>query len=141
MELLAKIKEKAKKNRRKIVLPEADDERILRAAREITQQGIAQVTLLGERRRIGELASSLEVDLQGVEIRDPEGDGALEGYARRFQELRKKTDRVKMLLETDKSFAEIVDGVNEELLDIMNYSRMCVALNNMVARQSPDRRV
>ncbi len=90
MELLAKIKEKAKKNRRKIVLPEADDERILRAAREITIQGIAQVTLLGERKRIGELASSLEVDLQGVEIRDPEGDGALEGYARRFQELRKK---------------------------------------------------
>lgn len=49
------------------------------------------------------------------------------------QELRKKTDRVSQLLETDKSFCEVIEDVNEELIDIMNYSRMFAALNNMVA--------
>lgn len=52
-----------------------------------------------------------------------------------MQELRKKTDRLVQLYESDKPFNEVVRDVNEELIDIMNYARMCAALNVMVARR------
>ena len=52
------------------------------------------------------------------------------------QELRKKTDRVSQLLETDKPFADVAEDVNEELIDIMNYARMFAALNNMVVKRA-----
>ncbi len=45
MSLLERIREKARKKRGRIVLPEGDDERIIKAAEGITAQGIAEVAV------------------------------------------------------------------------------------------------
>lgn len=47
MELLEKIKQQARTERRRIVLPEAEEERTLRAANEIIEESIADVILIG----------------------------------------------------------------------------------------------
>ncbi len=47
MDLLTQIKEQAKKINKKIVLPESFEERTLRAANQILEEGIAQVVLIG----------------------------------------------------------------------------------------------
>ncbi len=49
MELLERIKEQAKSNKQRIVLPEANEERTLRAANEIIEEGIADIILIGSR--------------------------------------------------------------------------------------------
>ncbi len=90
MGLLERIKERAKGKRGRIVLPEGDDERIIRAAAEITAQGIAEVTILGKKEKITSLAAGLGVSLEGVRVLDPAEGESLADYAQRFQELRQK---------------------------------------------------
>lgn len=50
-------------------------------------------------------------------------------------ELIKKLGRVRQLVDSDRSFIDIADDVNEELVDIMNYARMYAAINNMIAKR------
>jgi len=50
------------------------------------------------------------------------------------QELRKKTDRVSQLLAHDPG--PLWDDIAEELIDIMNYSRMFEALNRMLVKRN-----
>lgn len=59
MELLDRIKEQAKSDRQHIVLPEGNDERTMRAANEIIQEGIAEVTLIGNPDELKEMAGKL----------------------------------------------------------------------------------
>ncbi|HAN76283.1 MAG TPA: phosphate acetyltransferase, partial [Bacteroidales bacterium] len=47
MELIEKIKESAKKHGKRIVLPEGFEERTLKAADQVIEEGLAQVILLG----------------------------------------------------------------------------------------------
>jgi phosphate acetyltransferase len=56
MNLLDNIKEKAKKQRQRIVLPEATEERTLKAADQVIAEGIATVILLGNPSEIRQLA-------------------------------------------------------------------------------------
>ena len=53
-----------------VVLPESTDERTLRAAVEVNKLGIARPILLGDKKELDALASSIGVDLSGVECRD-----------------------------------------------------------------------
>lgn len=57
MELLEKIKAQARSSRRRIVLPEATEERTLRAANEIVADGLADVILIGNPVTIAEKAA------------------------------------------------------------------------------------
>lgn len=56
MELLDRIKEQARSNRKRIVLPEAEEQRTLRAADEIIAEGLADVILIGDPLKINGLA-------------------------------------------------------------------------------------
>lgn len=80
---------RAKANRRRIVLPEGSDERILRAAEILTLRRVADLTLLGNpdkiRRRIGELG----LKLNGIPIIDPVSSPERDRYARIYYELRR----------------------------------------------------
>jgi phosphate acetyltransferase len=63
--------EKARADRRRIVLPEGTEPRVLRAAAIVLRRGIADVVLLGDRTKIAVAAAQAEVDLTGAEIVDP----------------------------------------------------------------------
>lgn len=90
MKLINKIFEAAKKDKKRIVLPEGNEERTLVAVQEIQKQGFAYPILIGNEEEILGKAASLDVDLNGVEIIDPEKSDRLEDYVKEFYELRKK---------------------------------------------------
>ena len=71
MELVERFREKARKTEGKIVLPESQDERILRAAEKILVEDIAQVILLGEKNKINKQAEKLNLQLSGIEMDNP----------------------------------------------------------------------
>lgn len=57
MELLERIKTQARTSRKRIVLPEAEEERTLRAANEVIADGLADIILIGNPRKIDSLAA------------------------------------------------------------------------------------
>ncbi len=70
-ELINNLKEKAKEKPKRIVLPEGEEERIIKAARIISQKKIAIPLLLGNIEKIKEKAHYLKIDLRNIEIFDP----------------------------------------------------------------------
>ena len=90
MSLMDQVKAKAKADVKQILLPEGPEERTVQAAAKITKEGIAKVTLLGNRDEIEASAKKLNVSLNGVSIVDPLTDPDLEKYTELFYELRKE---------------------------------------------------
>ncbi|MFW5633131.1 MAG: phosphate acyltransferase [Acetivibrio ethanolgignens] len=82
------IKEKARQNRKTIVLPEAEDIRTLQAAAQIQKEDIADLVLIGKEADVKKLAGDL--DISKAKIVDPETSDKLEAYVDLFVELRKK---------------------------------------------------
>ncbi len=72
MELLDKIKKQAQSDLKRIVLPEATEERTLRAANEIIEQGIATMILIGDPAQIKANAEEWKLPfIDQAEIVDP----------------------------------------------------------------------
>ena len=72
-----------------IVLPEAEDPRILKAARVIADRRYARVVLLGDAEQIQRLARQNGVGLDSVEIVHPEADSKRQEYVNRLYERRR----------------------------------------------------
>lgn len=89
MKLMNKILEVAKADKKRIVLPEGNEERTIVATEEIYKQGYAHPILVGNKEEILNKATALNVDLTGVEIVDPETSENLSKYIEAFYELRK----------------------------------------------------
>jgi phosphate acetyltransferase len=87
--LIESIKSKAKTLNRRIVLPDAMDERTVIAARQITDQSLAKVTLIGREKDIRKKAEESGVHLNGISIIDPEIHDELDRYSKTFYEMRK----------------------------------------------------
>ncbi len=81
--------ERAKQARRRIVLPEGDDDRILRAAEILLRRGVVDVTILGSERDVAARAAALGVDLSGATVVDPIASPFRDEFAGRYYELRK----------------------------------------------------
>lgn len=81
--------ERAKADRRHIVLPEGEDERILRAGEILMRRNVVDITLLGRSENIEQKISALGLDLEGVRIVDPLQSELLTGYAQSYFELRR----------------------------------------------------
>jgi len=89
MHLLGRIREKAKQKSKRIVLPESEDVRVLKSARDATSLGIGKIILIGEEEKIKGIAASNSIKLDGVDIVNPLKSGKLEKYAEEFFRLRK----------------------------------------------------
>jgi len=87
--ILKNIRDKARKNPKKIVFPEALDERILRASEIILKQGIAKIILLGNPKDILRKIDELKLNLKGVEIINHLKSEKFNLYAEKLFELRK----------------------------------------------------
>ena len=66
MSYIDTIKEKARSDRKTIVMPETNDKRTLIAAAHVLQEGIANIIMVGNEEKIMDGAGWLEVDLTGV---------------------------------------------------------------------------
>ena len=89
MSMLTKIKAKARANVKRIVLPEGDEPRTVKAAVEIVNDGLAVPVLLGDPEKISAVAKEQGVDLGNIEIIDPANNEKKEDYAAVLFELRK----------------------------------------------------
>ena len=89
MDIMAAIWDRARKYRARIVLPEGDDQRVLKAARQAKDEGIASPVLAGDRAVIEACAREAGVDLGGIEIQVPAESGRVADYAGHLYERRK----------------------------------------------------
>ncbi|HIS33998.1 MAG TPA: phosphate acetyltransferase [Candidatus Avirikenella pullistercoris] len=90
MELLEKIKAAAKQNRKRIVLPEAEEERTLRAADQCISEGLADIILIGNKEVI--LKNAKEYGMENIgraTIVEPLNNPKKETYVELMLELRK----------------------------------------------------
>jgi len=90
-EVMRDIMLKARRDPRRIVYPEGENERIIRAAAQVVEEGIARPVLLGRRERIEATARELHADLSGVEFVSHWADEERrERYAQRLYEARQR---------------------------------------------------
>ncbi|MEA3468816.1 MAG: phosphate acetyltransferase [Thermodesulfobacteriota bacterium] len=81
--------ERARSEKKHIVLPESSDERILRATEILLRRNVVEITLLGNPDDIKARAASLGLDLNGATLIDPSNSGFTENLIQTFYELRK----------------------------------------------------
>ena len=94
MAFIDTIKERAKADKKTIVLPESMDKRTYEAAEKIIKEGIANIVIIGTKEEIEKYGAGY--DLTGATIVDPFNDPNKQKYIDKFVELRKKkglTDR------------------------------------------------
>ncbi|MCX6345835.1 MAG: phosphate acetyltransferase [Armatimonadetes bacterium] len=80
---------KARAVHKRIVLPEADDVRMVTAAQKIVAEGLAQVILVSPEEKIIAAAKEAGADISGCTIVDPVKSPLYKQYANQFYELRK----------------------------------------------------
>ena len=88
-ETMRLIINKAKCDPKKIVFPEGDNEKILKAAYTLIEEEIAQPILIGNRKKVLDKITELGLDLN-VTIIDPEDSELTEGYAQELYRLRQR---------------------------------------------------
>lgn len=89
MSYIDRIKERAKVDKKTIVLPESNDKRTLIAASKILEEGIANLIMIGDEEKIKDGAGWLEVDLDGLIVVDPKKTSKLDEYVNVLYETRK----------------------------------------------------
>jgi len=87
--LIELITNKSRSLRKHIVLPDATDERVLKAARTCTDEGIGIISLIGTEQDVRSLAEKNSVDLRGIRIVDPEKSEQLSNFSHVYFNLRK----------------------------------------------------
>ncbi len=80
--------ERSRSGRRRVVLPEGGEERVLRAADVLLRRDVCDLTLLGEEEAIRKRAADLAIDLAGAQIIDPQTSELRERFAERYAALR-----------------------------------------------------
>ncbi len=84
------ILERARSQKKRIVLPEGDEERTLKAAVWVRDRGIADTILLGDKNMIMKKATLLGLELgNGIDIIDPNESENIDDYVNTYYELRK----------------------------------------------------
>ena len=80
--------ERARRDRKHIVLPEGNDDRVLRAASTLVQRQAAELTILGDAGEITARAERLGLDLSGAHLVSPFDPDLRERFARAHAKLR-----------------------------------------------------
>lgn len=84
-----KLFETARLNKKKIVLPESGDERILRAAEIILRREVADIILIGKKEEIKENYLRLGLDLSRATIVDKDNPKFVKEFVKTFYDMRK----------------------------------------------------
>ena len=87
------IKDRARADKKVIVLPESEDRRTYEAAEQIMKEGIADIVIVGTEEQVAEVGAGL--DLTGVKVVDPAKDPKASEYIDKLVELRSKKGMTK----------------------------------------------
>ncbi|MEW2067829.1 phosphate acetyltransferase [Streptomyces sp. NPDC007346] len=80
--------EQARSDRKRVVLPEGTEERVLRAADVLLRRDVCDLTLLGDVDTIRKKAADLGIDLAETQIVDPQTSELRQAFAERYAQLR-----------------------------------------------------
>ena len=80
--------DRARGDRRRIVLPEGNDDRVLRAAATVLARGIADLTILGEPLEVRGRAIELGIDIRDAEVLSPFDAVHVDKFATEYARLR-----------------------------------------------------
>jgi phosphate acetyltransferase len=86
----SQLLQRAKADKRHIVLPEGENDRILKAAEILLRREVVDLTLLGRKEKILERISSLGLHLERARIIDPRKSPDLADYVKTYYQLRKE---------------------------------------------------
>ena len=89
MSFIDEIKNRAKKEIKTIILPEATDIRILKAAEIVKKEQYAKLILIGNEQEVLKQIKDNNLDLEEIKIIDPLKSEKTEEYASKLYELRK----------------------------------------------------
>lgn len=127
MELMEQFKKRARENKKKLVLPEGNEPRVIKAAARILQEDLADLFILGNLDEINSLADKADVNLEGAELINPESSELVDEFAETFYQLRKhkgitKEDAARqvvnplyfgtMLVHTDRAAGMVAGSIN-----------------------------
>ncbi len=90
LELMHELKERARKSRKRIVFPEGEHDKILRAAKVLVEEGIAHPVLLARHEQVAERLAELDLSEDQVTLIHAESSPAFEEYARELHRLRRR---------------------------------------------------
>ena len=127
MDLIEQIKQNARENRQRIVLPEGDEERTIKAADQLIADGIADVILIGPAQKIKDMAAEFGLNnIEKATIVDPTNNPDRDKYANLLFELRKSKgmtieeaqkridfykEKLQNIEETDKNYTVKIQSV------------------------------
>ncbi|WP_179400847.1 phosphate acetyltransferase [Burkholderia guangdongensis] len=117
MKALNRIIESARQSPMRIALCEADDARVLEAARRAAREGIARIVLVGDAASIHAAAARDGVDLAGMELIDPATSASRDAYASALHALRAKKGMT-------------ADAAREAVRDPLTYANLMVRLGD-----------
>ena len=81
--------DRARSDRKHIVLPEGEDDRILQAADRLLRRDVVDLTILGRREAMADRARVLGLDLTGAQVVDPQTDPLRERFGEELYQLRR----------------------------------------------------
>ncbi len=89
MDLLTAFRNKARENNKRIVLPEGNEPRIIKAAAKVLKERLADLIILGKEEEIKSIAQNEGVSIEGALIIDPVSSDFVEEFTSTYYELRK----------------------------------------------------
>ena len=116
MAFIDEIKNRAKKEIKTIVLPEASDIRTIEAASIVLKEKIANIILIGNEEQIKKLAEENNFDISEAQIINPENSKKYNDYVEKFYELRKEKGMT-------------IEKAKQLMLDTVYYGMMMVKMN------------
>ena len=87
-EVMSVVIEKARQHPKRIVFPEGEHPKILRAAKILAEEGICFPVLLAREREVEKLARDMQLPMDKIELIHSETSAKLSVYAKRLEELR-----------------------------------------------------
>jgi len=114
MNFLKKLHEEAKKNQKIIIFPEGKDSKILQAAYKLKKEGLVKQSIVcGSLADIKAAAKGSDVDINIIEIIEPEKDKLYNDYVNEYFELRKHKNIT-------------LDFAKEQMKKVHFFGAMCV---------------
>jgi phosphate acetyltransferase len=151
LKVIAELRQRAKKDLRRIVLPEGEDKRTLQAADYINREQLADLVILGNKNKIGSICENKGFDLKGIDIIDPAASDCLDGFSKELYKIRKnremsESDIRAMLLEKpvyfgamlirDKRADGFVAGAVHTTRDVARSALWCIGVDPAIRTMS-----
>ena len=137
MNFMKQLQQKAKSAPKKVVYPESGEEKILRAAREALNMGIAHPILIGKKETILGFAQGLGISLDGMEFADHMNEGKLNDYTNELIKLNDvlSAGAASLILKDPLSFAAMMlhQGEADAMVAGLTYAtEMVIMMSKMI---------